>query len=65
MIRQKSYLSKGGVLMLLELFLLRLAWTRTEKENEVKYSAGAATKLTDNFCVHDLLKVVDSENNTI
>lgn len=51
--------------MFLELFLLKLALTKSEKENEVKYSAGAATKLTDNFCVKGLSKPFYSENNAI
>ena len=37
--------------MFLELFLLRLALTRTEKGSEEKHSAEAATKLTENLCV--------------
>lgn len=64
-IRQKNCLSKRDVFMFLKLFLLRLALTGTGKKIEREYSVGAATKLINNFCVNDLLKFVDSENNII
>ena len=53
------------VFTFLELFLLRLALTRTEKGSEVKHSVDAATKLIENLCVKCLLKSFDSENNAI